>query len=506
MAHLPTMVRQYDDQLRAVDFGNGDDAVYHYDAAGRRVRKIVRRGSRIEDTVQLEGWERYEKRGAASGVVDTATTTLHVMDAGSRVCLVETVTECSGPLPAEPVVFRFQLGNHQESAALELDERGRIISYEEFHPYGTTSWWAADAAIEVSAKRYRYTGMERDEETGLGHHGARYYAAWLGRWDRPDPAGMVDGPNRNVYCRGDPIGLLDRGGHSPATQAELAALAAARARLAAASVKASEVASAMAEQRVLDASLRAGATRLTKRQAARFLARQGLQYGLEGTAVLAEGVLVIGVPITIVGGATLHLVDQAARARQAVESSSWLKLTHSLTIDKKYAETYMRMMELGATQEFLDAWVDLLSLSTNPAADYSTPWLSDAEMIDVIQQISGVESKFKQDRRTLTLTQGIDLETGAVVRVLTSSAGKLTEAEDRKAVALLGGRGLLVPPANETGKLEDNAHHSEQRISEVEQGTLFPVTLGFMTQASSRGACDECAEYQYRRSIRNVTD
>ncbi|MCB9685981.1 MAG: AHH domain-containing protein [Alphaproteobacteria bacterium] len=224
MAHLPTMVRQYDDQLRAVDFGNGDDAVYHYDAAGRRVRKIVRRGSRIEDTIQLEGWERYEKRGAASGVVDTATTTLHVMDAGSRVCLVETVTERSGPLPAQPVVFRFQLGNHQESAALELDERGRIISYEEFHPYGTTSWWAADAAIEVSAKRYRYTGMERDEETGLGHHGARYYAAWLGRWDRPDPIGLKSGTNRFSYLSDAPS--IGRDPSGLATEQELARLVA----------------------------------------------------------------------------------------------------------------------------------------------------------------------------------------------------------------------------------------------------------------------------------------
>ncbi|KYF86989.1 hypothetical protein BE17_19765 [Sorangium cellulosum] len=28
----------------------------------------------------------------------------------------------------------------------------------------------------------RSTGKERDEETGLYYYGARYYAAWLGRW------------------------------------------------------------------------------------------------------------------------------------------------------------------------------------------------------------------------------------------------------------------------------------------------------------------------------------
>jgi RHS repeat-associated protein len=64
----------------------------------------------------------------------------------------------------------------------------------------------------VSAKRYRYTGKERDEETGLYYHGARYYAPWLGRWTAADPAGMVDGPNLYEYVRGNPVRLNDPSG------------------------------------------------------------------------------------------------------------------------------------------------------------------------------------------------------------------------------------------------------------------------------------------------------
>ena len=45
----------------------------------------------------------------------------------------------------------------------------QIISYEEYYPYGSTSYQAGRSAAEVSLKRYRYTGMERDEETGLYH-------------------------------------------------------------------------------------------------------------------------------------------------------------------------------------------------------------------------------------------------------------------------------------------------------------------------------------------------
>jgi RHS repeat-associated protein len=54
----------------------------------------------------------------------------------------------------------------------------------------------------VSAKRYRYTGKERDEETSLYYHGARYYAPWLGRWTAADPLGIAEPgrPDLNLYA------------------------------------------------------------------------------------------------------------------------------------------------------------------------------------------------------------------------------------------------------------------------------------------------------------------
>jgi RHS repeat-associated protein len=66
-------------------------------------------------------------------------------------------------------------------------------------------------------KRYRYTGKERDEETGLYYHGARYYAPWLGRWTAADPAGMVDGLNLYRYSRDNPIVFSDPGGTQSAS-------------------------------------------------------------------------------------------------------------------------------------------------------------------------------------------------------------------------------------------------------------------------------------------------
>jgi RHS repeat-associated protein len=95
---------------------------------------------------------------------------------------------------------------------VELDETGRIISYEEYYPYGSTSYQAMEARIKTAAKRYRYTGKERDEETGLFYHGARYYACWLGRWISVDPGGLVDGVNRYAYVGNKPTHLVDSSG------------------------------------------------------------------------------------------------------------------------------------------------------------------------------------------------------------------------------------------------------------------------------------------------------
>ena len=62
------------------------------------------------------------------------------------------------------------LSDHLSNSTLVLDDAGVWINREEYFPYGETSFGS------YSRKRYRFSGMERDGETGLTHHGARYYA------------------------------------------------------------------------------------------------------------------------------------------------------------------------------------------------------------------------------------------------------------------------------------------------------------------------------------------
>jgi len=44
---------------------------------------------------------------------------------------------------------------------------------------------------------------------GLYYNGARYLAAWLGRWTSADPIGLQAGLNLYQYCRGSPINYTD---------------------------------------------------------------------------------------------------------------------------------------------------------------------------------------------------------------------------------------------------------------------------------------------------------
>jgi len=99
--------------------------------------------------------------------------------------------------------------------ACDGEKARQEILYEEYSPYGSTSYRASKSGIEVSARRYRYTGKERDEETGLYYYGARYYAAWLGRWTSADPLGLQAGVNLYLYCRAGPVTYVDPDGMAP---------------------------------------------------------------------------------------------------------------------------------------------------------------------------------------------------------------------------------------------------------------------------------------------------
>ena len=206
MPHLQDLQWNFREKLQYLDLGGGGKAWYMYDGDGQRTRKIIEHnGNKREERFYLGPFEIY--RVWDGDTVTLERQTLHVLDDKRRIAMVDTRTQGTDTYTSQ--LIRYQYSNVLDSVGLELDEEGKIISYEEYHPYGTTAFQATDASRQVPSKRYRYTGKERDEESGLNYHGARYYAPWLSRWISTDPIGIKDGLNVYTYVGNNPIMFRD---------------------------------------------------------------------------------------------------------------------------------------------------------------------------------------------------------------------------------------------------------------------------------------------------------
>ena len=209
MPQLTAVDWNFREELQHAGLGGGGDAYYVYDSKGERVRKVVvKPGNKTADRLYLGGVEIYRERTGTTITLERQT--VHVMDDQQRIAMVDNRTKGNDGTPSR--LIRYQYNNHLDSACLELDDTAKIISYEEYHPFGTTAYQATDASRQVPAKRYRYSGMERDEESGLNYHTARYYMPWLGRWTAADPSGIGDGVNVYAYVRNNTIHMVDTNG------------------------------------------------------------------------------------------------------------------------------------------------------------------------------------------------------------------------------------------------------------------------------------------------------
>jgi RHS repeat-associated protein len=226
--HLPTMDWNYTEHLAHISRapasrGNDPDgctdssleAWYRYDARKQRTRKrVAKQGGLVEERLYLGGLEWY-RRSRNGGVVEEIET-LHLFDGHQRLLMVDQVIRTDRAELGVGTLYRYTLSNHLGSSTVEVDENAGIISFEEYHPYGTTAYQSGPKAAEVKLKRYRYTRMERDEESGLSYHGARYYAPWFGRWASCDPAGLGGGLNAYSYGALSPLSHTDTNGRAAA--------------------------------------------------------------------------------------------------------------------------------------------------------------------------------------------------------------------------------------------------------------------------------------------------
>lgn len=102
--------------------------------------------------------------------------------------------------------------DHLGSSTYLTDESGTPRQYLLYLPFGETM---LDQKAGGYDSRYKYTGKETDENTGLNYHGARYYNPSISMWYGVDPL-IEDYPAWSPfnYVMGNPIRLIDPTGMS----------------------------------------------------------------------------------------------------------------------------------------------------------------------------------------------------------------------------------------------------------------------------------------------------
>ncbi len=192
---------------------------YRYDMHNQRVRKITEKaGKKVADHIYLND-SAYElarqygkpKEGGKPNF-KSERISWHIKGNGTRIALIEGDRDVSHSdfTFRHPPVVRYSVSDHLSSTTLELDENARLLSLEEFAPYGsTTLYLTVPVAKQSIPKRYGFSGEEKDAETGLQAFDNRYLVVWLGRWLSPDPIGIGDGFNVYCYVGCDPVNRVD---------------------------------------------------------------------------------------------------------------------------------------------------------------------------------------------------------------------------------------------------------------------------------------------------------
>src|SRR3984885_9448082 len=192
---------------------NGAPHTYFYDGGGNRVEKCD-----------------------ANPCTSVSVGTLYWRDAGSEV-LDESST--TGSMQEEDVYFKgkriarrdvgtgnvhYYFSNHLGSSGVITDSSGNVQEQTDYYPFGGISYTSG-----ADENRYKFTGKERDAESGLDNFGARFFASTMGRFMTPDwaarptavPYAVFSDPqslNLYNYVRNDPVSRADLDGHCSTTE------------------------------------------------------------------------------------------------------------------------------------------------------------------------------------------------------------------------------------------------------------------------------------------------
>lgn len=96
--------------------------------------------------------------------------------------------------------------NHRGDVSALADENENVVGFYGYDAFGNLLTDAIDAGTD---NFFNFSTREFSDLSGLGHWYAREYDPFTGRWIQQDPAGIIDGLNRYVYCVNNPVSRVD---------------------------------------------------------------------------------------------------------------------------------------------------------------------------------------------------------------------------------------------------------------------------------------------------------
>lgn len=104
----------------------------------------------------------------------------------------------------------YRHSDHLGSANWITDQDGHAVQYLHYLPYGEL---LLNQQVAGYDERFKFTGKERDAESGYDYFGARYYASPLYNWTSVDPlSDKFPQISPYAYCNWNPIKFIDPDG------------------------------------------------------------------------------------------------------------------------------------------------------------------------------------------------------------------------------------------------------------------------------------------------------
>lgn len=213
-----------DNRLNGYDYdaagnmiGDLQSRKYTYDGENKQVKveNVNQNGASVVGQYSYDGDGRRVKKYVPS----TGETTIFVYDAMGKLVAEYSTIVATG----SSAKVSYLTNDHLGSLRTITDQNGNVTSRRDFLPFGEEIVVAAPSTTGRNGHpqyvgdntRQKFTGYERDGESGLDFAQARYYGGSYGRFSSPDPlmaSARRSNPqtfNRYSYVTNNPLNLID---------------------------------------------------------------------------------------------------------------------------------------------------------------------------------------------------------------------------------------------------------------------------------------------------------